>query len=521
MHTLKEPFLPYFPSIPKQQSYSRKDEGLTLVFLTFFIAIFWSIRPAGFYGTGYDDTRYVQAAVNWLHAFPYLGTQHWDLRHPLNLVLAAAFYLFGVNQEVMVATCYVINFVLVISSYVCIRTVLPREMALLASLFFASIPAFAIGGISVEPLELLFCIISFWTFIFAAKTGRNRWLLISGLSLGLAWEVRETASFLIVLYTASFLFFPVVKRKGYMYLAIAASIPVILEVSYYYVLTGDILYRLHVDMNHIHVPSAHMVGKVSHETQPLFNIKLQKSWLPPNDYVPGFWLTYPFQALFIAPFIGLIPLVSLAGYFQWLRSSQNGIRSPLGMLALGGFASFIVSIYVLALRPDARYFLFTVYASCIFAALAICTLWQSRRRATALILCGAIFGGAILALQITNVNSGAYAAIAYLRSHDGFIFVAPDDKKNLDVDFRDPTLAGRITTNPNANRLHIADYPSSCPGNALWCAQPPKSSLFQGLRAVGLDRHIPPRLFARLSSGGTVAFVTPGPQIKLNAREKY
>ena len=147
--------------------------------------------------------------------------------------------------------------------------------------------------------------------------------------------------------------------------------------------------------------------------------------------------------------------------------------------------------------------------SCIFAALAICSLWQSRRRALALTLCGAIFGYALLALQFSNVNSGAYAAIGYLRSHNGPVYVAPDDMRKLDVNFRDPTVAGKITKSPNADRLSIADLPSACPENALWCARPSPSPLSQGLHAVGLDRHIPPRLFARLSSGGTIAFVTP------------
>jgi 4-amino-4-deoxy-L-arabinose transferase-like glycosyltransferase len=486
-----------------------KADGLAIALLSLLFVIFFSIRPVGFFGAGYDDARYAQAALNWLHAFPYLGNVHWDLRHPFNLLIAGAFHLFGVSQEVLAATCYVTDFLLVIASYLCIRIALGREVAFLSSLFWLSVPSFAVGGVSVEPLELFFCILSFWAFFAAGRTGQRRWLLISGLCLGLGWEVRETAAFLILLYALSFLFFPIIPRKDYLLLALAAGLPVGLELGWYYVSTGDFFYRFHIDSDHIHVSSAHMVGKVSHEAQALFNLKVQRSWLPKNDYLPGSWLTYPYEALFFDPFIGGAPLVSLVGLFMWLRSDQKRMRSALALLAVGAALSFVVSVYILSLRPDGRYFWFTIYAASVFAAFAICRLWQSRHRAVAGLFCCAILGVALFGLQLVNVNTGAYAAVAYLRSHSGPVLVTDEDRRMLDIDVRDPALASKLTASAATTRLHIREYPASCPKSAILCAQPSPTLLSQGLRSVGLDRHISHHLFERLSGGGTVAFITP------------
>lgn len=481
-----------------------------LIFLCLFCVLFFHIRPVGFYGDGYDDERYVRAAVNWLQAFPYLGSLHWDLRHPFNLLLAAGFYLFGVNQEVIVTVCYAVDFALLVLNFAAMRLILGRELAILSSILLFSAPLIAAGTVGVEPLELLFSSTSFWALWVAAKTNNRFWMVISGLCLGLAWEIRETAAFLILLYALSWLFFPVVSRKDYALLVAAACVPVALELAFYYAFAHDLLYRIHVDANHIHVSSAHMVGRVSEEKLPFLNLRVMQSWLPYDDFMPGFWLTYPYQALFADPFIGLMPIVALGGVTVWLRSGNPRLNSPLAMLAIGAVLSFVVPTYILVLRPDARYYVFAILAAATFAAVAILHLWRTRHYGAAVMLACAILVADCFGLQLERCNDGAYAAIAYLRSHNGLTFVGRSDLEHFNVGLRDPALLTKLATQPGSNIpvLHFAEFPTSCPGDALWCAQPPESIISRMLHLVGLDRRIPPKLLARLSSGGTVAYST-------------
>mgnify|MGYP000482804040 CR=1 FL=1 len=54
--------------------------------------------------TASGDGLYAQAAENWLKFFPYLGENHWSLRHPLVLSTALSYFIFGVNEYSLVLT---------------------------------------------------------------------------------------------------------------------------------------------------------------------------------------------------------------------------------------------------------------------------------------------------------------------------------------------------------------------------------------------------------------------------------
>ena len=56
--------------------------------------------------TGYtesDDSLYAAAAWHWVQHFPYLGINHWGLRHAIVLPMALLFRLFGRSEATLEA----------------------------------------------------------------------------------------------------------------------------------------------------------------------------------------------------------------------------------------------------------------------------------------------------------------------------------------------------------------------------------------------------------------------------------
>src|ERR1700741_1537264 len=49
-----------------------------------------------------DDGSYSEAAIGWLDHFPYVGINHWGLRHAVVLPVALSFLVSGINEVSMI-----------------------------------------------------------------------------------------------------------------------------------------------------------------------------------------------------------------------------------------------------------------------------------------------------------------------------------------------------------------------------------------------------------------------------------
>src|SRR3954447_25993384 len=45
-----------------------------------------------------DDKSYLTGALGWLQSFPYVGENHWTLRHTITIPTALSIKLFGLNE---------------------------------------------------------------------------------------------------------------------------------------------------------------------------------------------------------------------------------------------------------------------------------------------------------------------------------------------------------------------------------------------------------------------------------------
>ena len=118
-----------------------------------------------------DDEYYSSAAIGWLDHFPYVGTNHWGLRHAVALPVALSFWLGGINELSMMLPLKAYLLLLMLLTYACLARLVERETALLASALIALTPIFALpSSISDDVVECFFVAASFWAFYFGSET---------------------------------------------------------------------------------------------------------------------------------------------------------------------------------------------------------------------------------------------------------------------------------------------------------------------------------------------------------------
>lgn len=164
--------------------------------------------------TGYsesDDQFYAAAAEGWRQHAPYLGLNHWGIRHVIVLPMALLFALFGQSETTLVlpAVLYATGLIALLG-YIAFR--LHGWLACACAIALAgSLPVVATGAslVSTDVPEAFYVIGSVWGYICAAQRGSTRLFLLSGLLAGLAVITRETAVALLALYALLF-----VARRG-------------------------------------------------------------------------------------------------------------------------------------------------------------------------------------------------------------------------------------------------------------------------------------------------------------------
>src|SRR5689334_4468096 len=69
---------------------------LPLLIILVMGTVLMSLAWVGYVGS--DDHSYAEGALGWLSHFPYVGDDHWTLRHTVVIPLAAALGLFGMHE---------------------------------------------------------------------------------------------------------------------------------------------------------------------------------------------------------------------------------------------------------------------------------------------------------------------------------------------------------------------------------------------------------------------------------------
>ncbi len=205
----------------------------------------------------WDGMHYIRGALLWVENGPSLGRDHWELRYPLVLPMAAAIEFAGRSELSASVPNFVYGGLLVLMSVVIGERFLAPRAGLFLGLLVASSPALALLPLEIEIRgpEIFLAVLSLWMFLegLAREDRKAAWFLLgAGLASGLAWMCREVAGYLpVVFVAAAYLLAPRGRRLAACLLPVSAfAATIAFELALYAVADGDPLYRYKTDMGH-------------------------------------------------------------------------------------------------------------------------------------------------------------------------------------------------------------------------------------------------------------------------------
>jgi len=264
--------LPGYPMIEAKVNY-RQFIDLTIVLVVGIVML--SMAWVGYVGS--DDHSYARGALDWLNHLPhpYIGDDHWTLRHPVVIPVAVSLALFGF-REISLGLPSALLFLLFLgTNYFYLQRFFGAGVALLGTVLLATTPLFVVQATFPQDVivQLLAVSSSFCLFYSASRSnGRGRLMFGAGVAAAVAWLTLETTAALLLFYAILFLIGVGVPRRYYWTMALAFVLIVGAEIGYFTVLTGDPLYRYRIDLHHDTVDRAGDVT-VAKQSGSLFDLE--------------------------------------------------------------------------------------------------------------------------------------------------------------------------------------------------------------------------------------------------------
>lgn len=354
------------------------------------------LAQAGY--TAEDDAAYLFAADQWLKG-PFLGVNHWHLRHPHVLAIAGSMALFGRSEAAMMLPTIASYLGIIVITTWLVRRIIDDRAAIFAGLIFAATPVFTLYAKIPYPdvSETFYCLASLALLWKGLETQRWRWFILSGAAMAMAWLIRSSSIPFILFYGLLFLIGYRVPRSRYLAMALGFVPPVLAEWTYYLVEAGTPFYRFAVDMGSLEISTAHMTGGVANGLRPPFNVELMSRWKP-NSIVDVHWAINPYIDFLTSPSFGFLYWAGIAGaaLMLWRKDLARGQRQFVLLLLLLGALWIFTSIYVLNLRPQPRYFLPASWCMGVLAGMAISAMMRSGARWPLILLAILLLPGMIL-----------------------------------------------------------------------------------------------------------------------------
>lgn len=346
----------------------RPGRGAILLVALAASAVFLLSSGTTWRGLGdWDAVFYVDGALNWYEAGAFLGENHWQLRHPLVLPIAASFGLFGPGELAATLPNLAYGLLLVVVSAILgvifLGTVAGSVLALLVA---------TSGPLVLQPLqieirgpELFFSALALWLFLSAmGRDGSAKTLFFAGLAAGVAWLCREVAGYLLPTFVfAGLLFAPAERRWRTALLPAAAFISVLAtELLTYTIAAGDPLYRYKIDLGHGRdLPGTEFAGDIG-DGKGVFEILTEPLLRHMEDIS-----TVP-----VILFGALAALIVLVGW----RGLAVRSRLVVKVFALGALMSYVLAALALNLELP-NYFPMLNYLALVLVATAASIMWRT------------------------------------------------------------------------------------------------------------------------------------------------
>lgn len=478
----------------------RKVIALSLVLFLALTAYAW----VGYLGS--DDVTYADGAYGWIESFPYVGG-HGTVRYTITVPMALSFIAFGESEFSMTLPTLLYGLGLIALLVLMLYRSAGAMPACFVALLLITSPLLVTWATiaSVDIIEAFFIFGSLFLF-HAAGQRRDRWRLLfaAGALAGLGFLTRETTVFFLVFYGFAFLLGYGIKRLEHFIMAAGFFAVWLAEVAYFFIMTGDPLYRINISLNHDSTidRTIDVAGNViAHPIiDPLLVI------LANQEFAILFWAIIP-AALWlllsrrVEPAVRRMALLFCSVGLIWL-------------LCVGAAQS------LLPLNP--RYFLISAICASVVTALAISEAFRLRHHwvaAAALVL---VVSGNLAGIYVENRNHmfGERALLATAERHDEPLYTDPLTHRRAELLLKWSSVGTRVLKEaPPAGSLYLYNAPRAgdlanwVPEEEIGLYQPGEDwelmeSLSPGsklagllLRAAGLESFLPYKLRNALSEG--------------------
>ena len=457
----------------------------------------------GFLGS--DDAAYADAARGWLAQVPFIGTSHWALRHPLVLPTALSFRLFGVSEASLAAPTVLAFLALIAATYLWLARRLGRDVGFAAAGLLAVTPLFpaTASTASVDIVELLFAVLSLMAFDAATRAPKPAArLLLAGALAALAWQSRETTLALLLAYGVLFLFGFGLARRWYWVMAAGFVAVIGTEYLGLWALTGDPLYRLHVDLRH------DVVARPAESSEGFDRA---------GNVVAGALLNPFLMLLANQEFALLFYVAAPAAVWACFLAREPGVRRLARLVAVAGLMWFLL----VATLGSSLYLVPRYVAMTAFAAVVLVAVWLLRgvRPALGLAVGAVLVGTNALAIYVDNKDLffPERALVQVAAEAGGTVHTDPKTLHRADFLLEAAGLRDRVLDMPPApgalflhapnnaaagsagpRRFDPAAYRPQAGWTELRRLDPGRKYSGVVLAALGLDRYLPAALWRRL-----------------------
>jgi hypothetical protein len=167
---------------------SEKREWLSNLFIILVIGVVMlNVAWVGYVGS--DDHSYARGALGWLDQFPYVGKNHWTLRHTVVIPVAVSLAVFGM-REISLGLPSALLFLLILGfNYHYLQRFLSARFCAPCLSSDGDDASFCRPG---DFPSGYYCPVSFWSFYSANHCERPGWLMFAaGVAAAFGWLTIE------------------------------------------------------------------------------------------------------------------------------------------------------------------------------------------------------------------------------------------------------------------------------------------------------------------------------------------
>ena len=396
------------------------------------VGIFW----VGFLGS--DDSLYWRGSDGWLIHIPYLGDDHWSLRHTLVIPMALARETLGDGLPALLlpSLLYAIGGLIVAALWV-YRAAGMLAAAVAMALIVTNPQLILLASVANIDLVEVFFVLSAFALIHAAMPRASRrpgLLLLAGVSLGLGMVSRETSAFAVLALGLLFLAGYGMRRAEYCFIGVGWAAVVGLEAAYVWWMSGDPFYRSSISLHH--------------------DASIDR-WVDQGASVPILHPAIdPLTMLLFNHNFGLLTWIGVP-LVIWLARRGGLTGSARRLAALASVLAAVWTVVAAALWGQLdlipRYFLLPALLISMLSGMALAALWTRGRRRLAIGLGGALIVANLASIWIDSRNTmmfGEHALLDLAARETSPIHTDPQTLRRCALLLQWSGLAARVTDSP-------------------------------------------------------------------------